>query len=88
MTKYLTVVYTINDSNAFESTRQAIFDSFKQASDLPFAVTAISLDHEMQRIELIERALEEIDDFYDLRDTIDEIIAHPSIADIKNINDI
>ncbi|MES2090342.1 MAG: hypothetical protein V4532_10245 [Pseudomonadota bacterium] len=49
MKKYLTVVYTINDADAFESERARLMASMQRSDGLPWAITAMSLDDEMHR---------------------------------------
>lgn len=88
MTKHLTVVYTIHDEEAFEPVRKQIFDSMKDSKGEPFAATAVSLDHEMQRTHWYERAAEEIDDYYDLRDVMDSIAGHPDIGSVKSLDEL
>lgn len=88
MLRYITVVYTINDSDAFEPTRKAIFDQFKDSDGLPFAATAVSNDHEIQRVYWMEQAVENIHDSYDLKKTIDAIVGHTNIGDVKSLNEL
>lgn len=57
MSKYLTVVYTINDEAAFKSELDAVMNKFKSSKGEPFSITAVSRDHEIQRVEWIETAL-------------------------------
>lgn len=88
MPKYMTVVYAINDDDAFEPTRRAIIDKLKKLGDQPFAVTAVSLDNEMVRIHWMEQAAENIDDIYELRDTINNIISHADIDNVSSLDEL
>lgn len=60
MTKYVTVVYAIEDEKSFEPIRADI----KQRADIyndnqrpPVGICAVSASHEIQRVELLEEAL-------------------------------
>ena len=88
MKRYLTVVYTINDTEAFKPTRKMIQEQFKPSENEPFAITAMSADHEIRRMELIEQAAEECDDIYELREMIEAIAGHPKIGDVKNLEQL
>jgi hypothetical protein len=88
MSHYLTVVYTINDAKAFEPTRKKIFEDFHDSGGRPVAATAVSLDHEMQRMHWIEQAAGSIDDYYDLREMIDYIVSHPDIGNVSDLDEL
>lgn len=88
METHITVVYTIRDNDAFESIRKKIFEDFADDKDAPYAVTAVSLDHEIQRMHWVEQATTEVDDFFDLKDILDAIAGHPNIASIESLDDL
>ena len=88
MSRYLTVVYTINDTDAFEPTRKMIQDQFKPSENEPFAITAMSVDHEIRRMELIEQAAEECDDIHELREMIETITGHLKIGDVHSLEEL
>tara|TARA_R110000868_G_C10972546_1_gene770369 strand:- start:22150 stop:22437 length:288 start_codon:yes stop_codon:yes gene_type:complete len=54
----LTVVYTINNNQEFKEERGRIFSNFTNDKGLPWAITAVSGGHSLQRLALIEEALE------------------------------
>ena len=56
MKKYLTVVYTINDDEAFAPERARLLASIQRSTGLPWAITAMSLDDEMHRGHLMVTA--------------------------------
>lgn len=56
---HLTVVYTINDEKSFESEKTRLLDLFKKSDGEPWAITAISKNHEMRRVDLIQDAINE-----------------------------
>lgn len=59
MPEYITVVYEVNDKDAFKPTLDQIRDQFligDQSTPAPFGVVAMSLDHEMRRADLMEEA--------------------------------
>lgn len=72
--RHLTVVYTINDDDAFKPESDRIYGAFQSSAGLPYAITAISHGHEMNRVQLIEDATDRYRDDDTLRLAIDEII--------------
>jgi len=88
MPKHLTVVYTINDPEAFEPTRRKIFEDFGDSDGKAFAATAVSLDHEMQRVHWMEQAAVTIEDHYALHEMIDHIAGHPDIGNVSNLKEL
>jgi hypothetical protein len=88
MPHYLTVGYTVNDAKAFEPTRKKIFEDLHDSEGRPFAATAVSLDHEMQRVHWMKQAASNIDDYYDLREMIDHIVSHPDIGNVSDLDDL
>ena len=79
LTNTLTIVFTINDHQAFEFERLRLLAMFKRDLNPDYSITALSLGHEIRRAELLEQAAE-------LRDwsLIDEILGliDPSNAKI------
>ncbi|WP_257292057.1 hypothetical protein, partial [Endozoicomonas sp. ONNA1] len=58
-TTHLTIVYTVNDQKAFEVEKSRIRNYFESPDGKPWAITSLSRDHEIKRLELIEEALEQ-----------------------------
>jgi len=83
LTNNLTVVYTINDRAAFEEEAQRVHASFKSSKGEPWAITAMSLSHELHRLHLIEEAHEQ--DRHDLLDDIFGMIDPMDAASIKEL---
>lgn len=83
MPRYLTVVYTIHDEKEFEAEKAAINDKFKSSEGEPWAITAMSLDHEIQRVHLIEEALDR-----DEYRKADMAIGHVDIGNIKSLEQL
>lgn len=87
MSRALTVVYTINDSDAFEEHQQFINLHFEKSDGKPWAITAQSLGHEIHRVCLAEEAHDQRR--YDLLDEIFGMI-DPTIcetlADVNGYN--
>ena len=81
--QFLTVVYTINDPAAFEETRKSIIDSMSASEGQPFSVTALSCDHEIHRLYLIEQAL-------DKRNlaAVDKAISSANIGNVKDLDEL
>lgn len=82
-TNTLTCVYTINDKIAFEEENKRIFDNFKKLEGQSWAITAISLGHEIHRLGLVEAAHEQ--KRYDL---LDEIFRLVDPVNIEKISDL
>ena len=59
MPKYITAVYTINDEEAFTEEMKRLKENFKSSEGEPWAISAMSVDHEVNRLALIEEASEE-----------------------------
>jgi hypothetical protein len=57
-TNNLTLVFTIKDHAAFEFERQRLLGMFTRDDNAPYSITALSVGHEIQRIELLEQAAE------------------------------
>ena len=85
MTKTLTVVYQINDEKEFKEHRAAINENFKMLAGEPWAVTAMSLGHEIHRLSLIEEAHE--NDRLDLLTEIFGLIDPGAVASITDLGD-
>jgi hypothetical protein len=71
---YYTVVYRVRDEAAFKADWNRIHDLMRLEGEQPFDVTAISSDHEMRRVALIEDALSEDPDPYDFMEEVEEIL--------------
>ena len=56
--KHLTVVYTVNDNDAFDDEFDSVMNKFKTSEGEQWAITAVSMGHEMNRIHWIEEALD------------------------------
>lgn len=82
--QFMTVVYRINRPEEFLAENERLHSHFyPDPSGKPWAVTAMSMDHEIHRLELIEEAAEE-----DRLDLLDGILSHPKIGAISCIDDI
>lgn len=83
MPKFLTVVYTIHDVTAFEEERNRLMDKFKESENEPWAITAMSIDHEMNRLHWVEEALNAND-----MAAVDAAISHIDIGNIKSLDEL
>jgi len=81
--KHLTVVFTINDKEAFRPELDKLMANFKGSEGEPWAITAISRDHEMRRLELIEEAVEAR-----RFELIEELLGLVNLHKINSISDI
>ena len=81
--KSFTVVYTVRDEAAFRASEEwhRIHDSMASMdATAPFSVTAMSNDHEMRRVALMEEAAERCDR-HALNDAIDAISQCPDLSE-------
>jgi hypothetical protein len=83
MPKYLTVVYTINDESAFTNEREKLMSNFKKSEGEPWAITAMSIDHELDRLSFIEEAVAEND-----MDAIKHILEAQGVGDYENLEEL
>ena len=79
--KFLTVVYTINDAEEFEEERLSVMEKFKSPKDQPWAITAISIDHEIHRLDLLTEALSNQDD-----EKVDRLLGHIDVGNLKDLD--
>jgi len=86
MPKYLTVVYTINDETEFASVRAEIMARFGECTGRAYAVTAISADNEVRRVELMEEAAARYP--LDAGDVIEQIASHPDVGSVAGLDAI
>lgn len=80
---HLTVIYSIRDNSSFLEEHQRVMDLFQELGDKPWAITAVSTDHEIRRVELIEEAAEN-DDI----DLILELIEHPDVGNLVSLEEL
>lgn len=81
--KHLTVVYTINDEEAFKHEMAVLMSKFKRSDGEAWAITAMSRDHEMNRVSLIEDAVSE-----DRLDLIEDILGMTGNRMVSAITDM
>jgi hypothetical protein len=86
MPKHLTVVYTINDEAEFAPVRAEIMARFGECSGRAYAVTAISADNEVRRVELMEEAAARFP--LDAGDVIEQIASHPDVGNVSGLDAI
>jgi hypothetical protein len=72
--KEITVVYSVNDQEAFKSEWKRLHDLLLLEKDAPFLIHAISNDDEICRVRLIEEAVDKYDDHCVVREFIEDII--------------
>lgn len=85
-TNTLTCVYTINDKEAFADEQARIQKNFKSSDGEPWAITAMSIGHELHRLALVEEAHDQ--GKYELLDDIFGLIDPTEINDISELEDI
>lgn len=74
--KYVTVVFKVENHDDFKPLWNEIFRLLKleEKDNPPFRATAISLDNEMKRLELVEEAMDLVKDPWDCLEIIGEIL--------------
>lgn len=83
MTQYITVVYAIDDEAAFTDHCQIILDKFKDMrNEGGWTVSAVSVDDEITRVELIEEANERCDQY-----VIQWILDHQFIGQFRSLDE-
>ena len=83
MTEFYTVVYTIHDAKSFEKERQRIMESFKSSEGEPWAITAVSTDHEIMRCEFMYEAADTHRD----PELVTEVWASPDVGNKDSLAD-
>lgn len=78
--KYTTVIYAYSDQKAFDAEWKRIHPLFL-ADEAPLRVMAVSADHEMDRVALIEEAIERYDDAFECRDVVRDILACGNVSE-------
>ena len=82
--KYLTVVFAINSDEGFAAMRKQIFDNFKQNEGEPWTVSAVSQDHEIRRVELMEQAAER--DRFECADAIERLASWSDVGNVPSLD--
>lgn len=78
MTRQITVAITLHDNDEASALLETFRNKFGEECSESYSVTAMSTGNEFSRIELIERAIEVIEDRYSLVDEINQILAMPT----------
>lgn len=81
--KHLTVVYAIADEESFAPELASIMDRFSRLGEQPWGVAAVTMDHEIKRLELIEEALSD-EDFQLAK----AVLSHTEIGNIKSLSEL
>lgn len=82
-TNNFTIVYTVNDKEAFKEEFARLNNDFKSSKGEAWAITAMSHGHEIDRLSLIETAHDE-----NRHDLLDEIFGLLDPAKIKSIREL
>lgn len=81
--KHLTVVYSIVDEAAFATEMNRVMSIYSDLGEKLWGITAVSIDHEIKRLQLVEQALNKND-----VDIIPAILAHTDIGNVRDINEL
>ena len=71
MARYLTVVFKINDEDSFKEQGENLRTKMQVSEEEPWCVSAMSLDDEITRLDLIEQSLLLDDSQYVIGDIFD-----------------
>ncbi len=83
--RFMTVVYMINDPSKFLEENERLHAHFyPDPTGKPWAITAMSLDHEIRRLELIEEAMHEQLNL----ELLDTLLSHPRIGCVTNLEEL
>lgn len=84
--RYVTVVYMINDPSQFLAENDRLHAHFyPDPTGKPWAITQMSLDNEIHRLELIEEVVNDYDADPEL---LDDILSHPRIGSVSTMNEL
>jgi len=76
-TRYLTVVFAIEDEEGFKPLQDKFHKMMLAHKTAPWRTSAMSLGDEMTRGELVETAINEITDIYELQEVCGNIFSTP-----------
>lgn len=76
-TRYLTVVFAIEDEKEFKPMQDQFHGKMLTDNKYPWRVSAMSLGDEMTRSDLVETAVNEITDIYELQEVCGNIFSTP-----------
>jgi len=80
--RHLTIVYTINDEDAFDEEEKRIKNMISESDGKPFAITAWSQDNEVNRHMLMLECLDRHD-----RDTLEQLVSADDVGDYATIDE-
>lgn len=81
--KNLTVVYTINDEDAFAEEFASVMAKFKRSEGEKWTITAVSCSHEINIVSLIEDAVSE-----DRMELVEDILGMTGSRMVSAITDM
>ena len=76
-TRYLTVVFAVNDEEAFKPLYKQFHDKMIVEKDEPWSVSGMAHGDEMTKIELLESAVSELEDKYEIKQVVERISSTP-----------
>jgi hypothetical protein len=87
MSDYLTVVFKVDDQEAFQQKKEELLALFvPEGQKLPYSVAAVGIHNEVHRLQLIEEVMQSGLDYYEKCDAVGEIIECMDI-DSKTVSD-
>lgn len=87
--RYVTIVYMVNDPSQFLVENERLNSYFyPDPTGKPWAITAMSMDNEIRRLELIEEAVNDYHADPELPELLDDILSHPRIGSVATVDDL
>lgn len=76
-TRYVTVVFAVNDEDEFKPLWEKFRQKMSEENTGTWSVTAMSMGDEMTRIELLESAVSELSDVHEIKQVVENISSTP-----------
>jgi hypothetical protein len=81
--KHLTVVYTVTDESKFADGLAAVMDQFADVDGKPWSITAVTMDNEIRRVQLIEQAIANADLI-----AATTVLTHIDIGNVESLEEL
>lgn len=76
-TRYLTVVFAIDDEKEFKPMQDKFHSKMLAPNNEPWRVSSMSLGDEMTKVELLENAVNNLEDKYEIKEVCHQISSTP-----------
>ena len=75
--RYVTVVFAVNDEEEFKPLWKQLHDKMLLPATAPWSVSAMAMGDEMTKVELLETAVSDLDDKYEIKRVCENISSTP-----------